>query len=116
MPIINILMASGEVDAVMLLFIGPPSDSGQGPAVTNAQSERFRKIWKTMSGMFKAFGENMTRQSNDLRVPVYVVSNFREHENHDVSEMLGENRMTIFPTIESACTAISAMATYKPRS
>jgi acyl-CoA synthetase (NDP forming) len=116
MPIINILMNSGEVDAVMLLFIGPPSDSGQGPAVTNAQSERFKKMWKSMSGMFKAFGEAMTRHSNELQVPVYVVSNFQGREDYDVNEMLGENRMTIFPTIESACTAISAMAMYKPRS
>jgi acyl-CoA synthetase (NDP forming) len=115
MPIINILMASAEVDAIMLLFIGPPRDSGQQPAVKTAQSERFRKMWKTMTGVFRAFGENMTRQSNDLQVPVYVVSNFQEQHNYDVNELLGENRMTIFPNIESACTAISAMAAYKPR-
>ena len=76
MPIINILMKSGEVDAVMLLFIGPPRDSGQGPAVKTEQTERFRKMWKSMTGMFKAFGQAMAaaRETGSLMPPKHILN------------------------------------------
>jgi len=112
MPILEILMKSGEVDSVMLLFIGPPRLKGTEAPVKHPRAVDFAKFWKGMTQMWGHFAKVLFSMMQQVQVPVYLVSNFGDEREVDLSGMMGNNPITIHPTIESACRSIRAMADY----
>jgi acyl-CoA synthetase (NDP forming) len=110
-PVMDLLMQSNEIDALLLLFIGPPRSKEREAVARNAQTEELQKMWKTMSKMFAAFGDALLKKMRGLSVPIYVVSNFTP-DGEPVNGAPGPDHVSIFPTIESACAAMSAGARY----
>ncbi|HUT52210.1 MAG TPA: CoA-binding protein [bacterium] len=111
MPVMDLLMKSGEIDSLLLLFIGPPRSKEQEQAARNPQTEQLHKMWKAMSKMFAAFGDALLKKMRELRVPIYVVSNFNP-AGEAGNGVPGPDHVSLFPTIESGCAAISAGARY----
>ncbi|OGP55583.1 MAG: hypothetical protein A2V67_18455 [Deltaproteobacteria bacterium RBG_13_61_14] len=112
MPIMEILMKSGGVDSVMPLFIGPPRLKGTEAPVKHPQAVEFSKVWKGMTQMWGAFAKILFSMMQQVQVPVYLVSNFGDEREIDLGSIMGDNSITIHPTIESACQTIRAMADY----
>ncbi len=112
-PIMEILMESGEVDSIMLLRMGPPSNRIQSPPKQNNKTVDMKKIWE---GLEKR-QTDLAFESYDLMhkhgIPVFIVSNVFQTGELDISGLLGEKRMSIYPNIDSGCRAMAAMAEYQ---
>jgi len=111
-PILEILMKSGEVDSIILPRMGPPQKNG---AMTTNQkgnvSESF-KIWEAMAKRQVKLAHELYDMMAEHNIPVFMASNLFQETNIDISELLGDKRMTIYRNIDTACLAASAMADY----
>jgi hypothetical protein len=114
MPIIETIMQSGEIDAVLLLFIGPPRNKDHARLVRNKPAEQLSKMWESMGKMYQFFYDALCQRMIATKIPIYVVSNFGPGGENEFSPALipADRRMTFFPAIETACLAIRAMAGY----
>jgi len=112
-PVMEILMRSGEIDSLIVLFIGPPQlDRARQPA--SAKGLDMRKIWETMTKEFGNYSVRLFELMRELKVPLYLVSNFQKEIGlSDIAP--GDDNMVIYNTIESACRAAAAIAKYGER-
>ncbi len=113
LPILTTLMSSGEVDAVMMLFMGTPRTRDKANARDQAQMEAFENMWRKLSKTFKAFADALDNMTRRFEVPLYTVSNFRDSTESIFKTVFEEQKNSIFPTIETACASIRAMADYR---
>lgn len=112
-PIVKTMMLSGEVDAVIFIFLTPKQTEGlQPPRVERGLDlrEAWQAVYSKIAEKFDELFEPMTTQG----VPLYVVSTFQEQQETDTSEK-EERKLAIFDTVEMGCRAISAMAAYRER-
>jgi acyl-CoA synthetase (NDP forming) len=110
-PVIEILMTSGEVDAVMFLWIGAPRRQGAG-VVTESGGIDISGIWDMMQQHFKDFSKELYGLMRELQVPLYVATSMRP-EDMQVNEAEKDCQPLIFPSVEAACRSFSAMAEYQ---
>jgi len=112
-PIMEILMESGEVDSIMLLRMGPPSDKLRSPPKKDGGAVDMKKIWE---GIEKR-QVDISVESFDLMqkygVPVFIVSNAVQAGGFDLNTLPGDKRTCIYPNIDSCCHAMAAMAEYQ---
>ncbi len=108
-PVIEILMRSGEVDAVMFLWIGAPRRRGEKATVKSARGMDISAIWKAMDQHFMGFYRELNSLMHELQVPLYIATSIQidEEQNGDGCQPL------VFRDVESTCRAISAMAEYR---
>ncbi|NPV59975.1 MAG: hypothetical protein HPY75_09955 [Actinobacteria bacterium] len=110
-PVIEILMKSGEVDAVMFLWIGAPRRAEEIEAAKRGRGMDISAIWKIMDQHFVEFHRELSSLMHELQVPLYVATSI------DLSTDSGGSRddgcrPLVFSDVESACRAVSAMAEY----
>jgi acetate---CoA ligase (ADP-forming) len=111
LPVITTMMESGEIDSLLLLFIGPPRGQGKDPSQVD---EKMKAFQKTMAKMFKGFVQVLGQQSEKTGIPVYTVSNFTpEPKSSGKDEQVINSNATMFPDIISACKAIKAGADFE---
>jgi len=111
--LLKTLVGCGEIDALLLLFIGPGRRRDQEFKPLNEQTVKMQKMWKSMEGMFMGFREMLTKLADETGTPAYVVSNFGEGSDKIKEVMFAPDHTIFFKDIESACKAIAAMAYYR---
>jgi len=107
-PILEILMKSGEVDSILLIFIGPPPIKG----VRTPKSDKgvdISKFWDTITQLFGGYVGQLYDMMHELQIPLYVVSNFGPD---GVISLPEDKNMVVYSSIETGCRAISAMTRY----
>lgn len=105
-PVIETLMTSGEVDAVMFLWIG-------APRLKNARLKGERGmdlsgVWRSMDQYFLEHIGELYELMHQLQVPLYIATSLRVEDGGDPDGC----PPLIFDSVESACRAVSAMAEY----
>ncbi|MDD3718173.1 MAG: CoA-binding protein [Actinomycetota bacterium] len=109
-PVIEILMKSGDVDAVMFLWIGAPRDYNKAEVIVGEHSIDISKVWDIMDQHFQGFMAELYDLMWELRVPLYISTSIQPGEGEENGENQGGERPLNFPSVESACRAIRAMA------
>ncbi len=108
-PVIEILMKSGEVDAVMFLWIGAPRRKGEAEASQSERGMDISAVWNVMDQHFMGFYGELNTLMHELQVPLYIATSI---EMQDTPGRDGCNPI-VFRDVESACRAVSAMAGYR---
>lgn len=110
-PVIEILMKSGEMDAVMFLWIGPPRRLEYKDSSDNDRGVNMSEVGKMMDQLFMDFSVGIDELVHELQVPLYVATSIRI-EPPDDDGQTDRVQPLIFPSVESACRAMHAMAEY----
>ena len=104
--IIEIIVKSGEIDAVLLLLMGP---SGQAaPPPKNSKGIDMSGAWDKMTDEVFSQIKSLHDLMMESRIPFYPIAN--QIETMPIEG--NEKRMMVYRTIDSACRTISAMANY----
>jgi acyl-CoA synthetase (NDP forming) len=109
-PVIEILMKSGEVDAVMFLWIGAPRR--EKPDLAGKGGVDISGVWDMIRQHFKDYAGELYDLMQELQVPLYVASNVQAADLADSSDEGDGRYLMVYDSVESACRAIRAMATY----
>ncbi len=107
-PILEILMTSGEVDAILVIFIGPPRIKAARIPVSDKGLD-LRKAWDAMTKQYSAYAQKLLELMHQLNIPLYIVSNFEPDEMIKIED---GKQMVTYPTIQSGCRALGAMTRY----
>lgn len=107
---IDILLGSGEIDALMVLFVMQQQELDPSPVFVNESRERARKRRRFMFKMVAALSELLFDSMHRFGVPIYSVTNHRPPPAREKDGTGVDKRMTVFRTIEDACAAIRCMA------
>ena len=108
-PIIEILMKSGEVDAVIFLWIGAPRR--KNASIDAERGMDISVVWSAMDKYFMEHLDELYGIMRDLKVPLYIATTLEVTEEGDEGDNGG--RPLIFNSVEAACRAVSAMADYR---
>lgn len=108
-PVIEILMRSGEVDAVMFLWIGAPRRKQE--LYLESGGRDISGVWDMMRQHFNQFAAELYPLMRELEVPLYVASSIKPEERQEMNSK--GDPMLIFSSVESACRSIRAMADYR---
>ena len=68
------------------------------------------KVWDIMDQHFQGFMAELYDLMWELRVPLYISTSIQPGEGEENGENQGGERPLNFPSVESACRAIRAMA------
>jgi acyl-CoA synthetase (NDP forming) len=109
-PVIEILMKSGEVDAVMFLWIGAPRNRDHSENTIGERGKDVSQVWNMMDQHFNNFMIELYELMWELRVPLYISTSIRYEDAGENGNMPAGEKPIIFPSVESACRAIRAMA------
>lgn len=108
-PVIETLMTSGEVDAVMFLWIGAPRL--KNARIKGERGMDLTGVWRTMDQYFMEHIGELYELMHRLQVPLYIATSLRldggDGDDDDGCPPL------VFESVESACRAVSAMADYR---
>jgi acyl-CoA synthetase (NDP forming) len=110
-PTIEILMKSGEVDAVMFLWIGAPRQQNGVESINEVGGIDVTIIRKFMEKMLTSLPEELNELMQQTQIPLYLATTIHTQDDGE-DPRVSSNRPLIFPSVESACRAISAMAEY----
>lgn len=110
-PVIEVLMKSGEVDAVMFLWIGAPRRGGEIEAAKHGRGMDISAIWNIMDQHFVEFHRELSSLMHELHVPLYVATSIDLNAEPEGGRDDGCWPL-VFRDVESACRAVSAMAEY----
>ncbi len=111
-PTIEILMKSGEVDAVLFLWIDAPRDHQKAEKLAAETGMNIPLVWNAMERHFATFTSELYQLMWELGVPLYIAASPKpEKGGHDCSENGGDDPL-IFPSVESACRAVKAMSVH----
>jgi len=109
-PVIEILMTSGEVDAVMFLWIGAPRR--EKPVISGHGGVDISGVWDMIHNHFREYAGELYDLTQELGVPLYVASNVQPADLADSDDEGDEGYLMVYDSVESACRAIRAMASY----
>ncbi|MDI6832044.1 MAG: CoA-binding protein [Actinomycetota bacterium] len=112
-PVIEILMKSGEVDAVMFLWIGAPRRRGEAATLKGDRGMDISGIWRMMDQHFVSFSRELYGLMHELQVPLYIATTIEMSEDGDGEGEDGDCLPLVFRDVESTCRAVSAMADYR---
>ena len=108
-PVIEILMRSGEVDALMFLWIGSPKK--REPVDISRGGQDISGMWEVLRKRFDDYVRELYGFMNELNVPLYISTSLELGE--PAADYVSRNEQPmVYPSVESACRAISAMAAY----
>jgi acyl-CoA synthetase (NDP forming) len=109
-PVMEILMKSGEVDAVMFLWIGAPRK--EKPVISVKGGVDISGVWDMIRHHFKDYAKELYDLMQELEIPLYFASNAQPADLTDSGDEGDESYLMVYESVESACRAIKAMATY----
>jgi acetate---CoA ligase (ADP-forming) len=109
--ILETLALSGEIDALMLLFIGPRAHA-ENMTMLNPQSLTMQKSWKTMQTMYVGFQGLLAKIMHRTQVPIYLVTNFTDGLDPAAAGKFKPGNPALYQDLESPCAAVAAMADY----
>jgi len=112
-PVVEILARSGEVDAVLFLWIGSPRRKDQPEGLREGRGMDMSRVWEFMDRHLMQFAAEMVQLMKDTGIPVYIASSLDQRKG--MENLYGMERSTdplIFSSVEDACLAIGAAAEY----
>ena len=113
LPIIETLMRSGEVDAVIFTFVAVIRDPAVRTPLDPERGIDLQDMWNQVSGSFVSRIPELYQPMRELEVPIYVVSNLASSRNDRGERATREgNGVTVYADLETACRAAAAMADY----
>lgn len=112
-PIIELLIRSGEVDCVLFIFIESQRTQGRQVEGSVLGGMELGAIWDMMTEKLGGYMVDLYALADETGVPLYVASNFDRVGNVKPGTLGGGNNPMVYLDVESACTAIAAMA--RPR-
>jgi acyl-CoA synthetase (NDP forming) len=111
-PIVELLMRSGEVDSVLFIFIESQRTKGVKTGDSGIQGLELGQLWDMMTERLGGYMVSLYGLAGELGVPLYVASNFDRVGEATAGTLGGGENPMVYLDVESACTAISAMADY----
>jgi len=111
-PILEMLLTSGEVDSVMFIFIESQRSKGIVATDSGMEGVDLSAIWDMMTGTLSGYLRELYAKSSEVGVPLYVASNFDRVGDSKPGMLGGGDNPMVYLNVESACTAIAAMANY----
>ncbi len=112
MPIMEILIKSGEIDSLMLLFIVPPQSSWDATLTENAGGVEIPDWKKLIIENYPIVSKKLHDLSHDYNVPIYSVMNITDQEGISLAEKQGDEPVAICDNIEMTCHAVGEMYRY----
>lgn len=112
-PILEILMKSGEVDSVLLIFIESPRSKGLNLQETGGRGLDLSMVWDAVTSEVVVQLEDMHEVMWDLGLPIYVACNFDEFLPEDRKPQPGKTRTMMYSKVVAACRAMGAMVRYQ---
>jgi acyl-CoA synthetase (NDP forming) len=112
LPIMETLIESGEIDAMIFTFVGPPKYSRRGLPRQDRGVDP-AGIMQLLGRFYKFFSERLCQLSMESGVAIYPVINLAEMADADLAGLLGERPMSIYRNVEPACLALGAMSRYQ---
>ncbi len=108
-PVIEILMKSGEVDSIIFLWIGSPKK--KDPVDTSRGGLDISRVWQLIADRFNEYVTELYTLMQELQVPLYISTSLELDDLIPDGGNRNEQPM-IYPSVETACNAIAAMASY----
>jgi len=113
LPIIETLMRSGEVDAVIFTFVAVIRDPAVRTPLDPERGMDLQEMWNQVSESFVSRIPELYGPMHEMGIPIYVVSNLASsRKDQGIPATREGNGITVFPDLETACRAAAAMADY----
>lgn len=112
-PILEVLMNSGEVDSVLMIFIEAPRSKGLEMEDPGKRGYDLTEIWDAVTSQLVVSLEETYDLMWELDLPLYIACNFDEVSRRSPGRKPGEVSAMLYRKVEFACRAISAMARYR---
>jgi len=109
--ILETLMRSGELDAILFPFIGAESTE-RNLKPLNEQTARMIAGWKKMESFSGAFQKLIAELMAKTGVPVLGVTNFGRERDRENWDRLPPERAVFLRDFETACEALAAVVRY----
>ena len=107
-PILEILMESGEVDAILLIFVEAPRIG----ASTEGEGANIAKIWDMVTQQVATHIHELYERSLELEMPLYVTANLERKSGIGGTLNAAPRTMMIYESVEDACDALGHMVRY----
>ena len=111
-PILEAVMTSGEVDSVLFIFIESQRSKGIKIQDAGGLGIEVGALWDMMTGKLGEYLDELYTLAGETCVPLYVASNFDSVGGAKPGTLGGGKNPMVYVDVESACTAIAAMAGY----
>lgn len=110
-PILETLIESGEVDALLLIFIEAPRTKTPVDPKT-VKGLDISAVWDAMTQKAADHISGLYDRMHEKQLPLYVVSNFKTGRGIGRKLTAGEREVMIYSDVEAACGALSNMVRY----
>ncbi len=113
LPVTKALMSSGEVDAIMFIFVASTRDPGVRTPPFAERGFDLREVWDQVNLQLLSHMTELYHLMRELHIPFYVVSNLSRKEITGEEPVPGDpNNLAVFSSVELGCRAIAEMANY----
>ncbi len=106
-PMIEILMKSGEIDLIILMVVFAPS-YGNKELKKDTGGVDLQNFAKIIAEEFQALKDRIYSLSCEHDVPIYPIMKLMEPSD----ELISDNPFAVYDHIEPACRAVKAMTRY----
>jgi acyl-CoA synthetase (NDP forming) len=113
--VIETVMRSGEVDAVMFIFVEAQRNKGPNIQELGGRGIDMAKYWDAAMEQVRPQIDGLHDLAQEIDVPLYITANVRSGSIVNGYESLGDESHEapmIYKQVETACAAIGAMAEY----
>jgi acyl-CoA synthetase (NDP forming) len=114
MPIIENLMLSGEVDAIIFTWVAALREPELRMPSEHSRGIDLRDMWDKVGGDFVARVPELYEPMRERQIPLYVISNMvRSRGDAGRRAAADGNGVTAYNDLEMACRALAEMARYQ---
>lgn len=113
LPIIETLMDSGEVDAIIFTWVAALREPELRMPSEHSRGMDLREMWEKVGGDFVARVPELYGPMRDKQIPLYVISNMVKSRSDAGRRAAADgNGVTAYGDLEMACRALAEMARY----
>ncbi len=113
LPIMEILLKSNEIDAMIFTFVGPPKIDRTDITEDERRGLEPPNLFESLGAFIPAFIDQVQALSFETGVPVFPVFSLPEMIQTPFVEMAIEKPGAIYKDVEPACRALTAMYEYR---
>lgn len=112
LPILEILLRSGEIDSIIFTFVGPPRIERSDIADKERRGVQPPNLFESLGAFIPAFIDQVQELSFACGVPVYPVFSLPDIVQSPFVEMPVKKPGAVYKDVEPACRALAAMHEY----
>ena len=113
LPIMEVLLKSNEIDALIFTFVGPPKIDRADIPENERRGIKPPDLYESLGAFIPAFIDQVQSLSVETGVPVYPVFSLPEMIRTPFVDMPIEKPGAIYKDVEPACRALTAMQEYR---